>query len=260
MIVCIVRGSGDVGSAVANILFESGHSVLLHDSPAPAHMRRGMAYVDAFFDGVATLSNVLGKRARDVEDAVPMTRCHRAIPVSAENFHQLLASVRPSIVVDARMQKRRTQARQGGDCLSIGLGPNFTVGENTDIAIETAWGDDLGAVITRGSTKDLEGEPKPIDGVGRERNVYAQRSGNLLTQHRIGQLVKRGDIVAMLDEHPITAPIGGCIRGLTHHGVFVEKGTKIVEIDPRSDPTTCFGIGERQTRIALGVLKALTTA
>ena len=50
-------------------------------------------------------------------------------------------------------------------------------------------------------------------------------------------------MVAVLAEHFITAPLTGCIRGLTHHGAHVETGTKVVEIDPRSDPSTCFGLG-----------------
>lgn len=219
-----------------------------------------MAYVDAFFDGTATLANVLGKRTRDLNDAAPMIRCRRAIAVCADDFDGLVGAVRPEIVIDARMQKRKSQARSAPNCISIGLGPNFTVGENADMAIETAWGQDLGAIVGQGSTKPLEGEPREIGGVGRERNVYAHRSGTLRTCHRIGQLVKQGEVVAIVAEHFITAPVDGCIRGLTRHGVLVEKGTKIVEIDPRGNPATCFGIGERQRKIALGVLKAIERA
>lgn len=46
----LVRGSGDVGSAIALRLRSLGHAVVLHDIPRPAHARRGMAFTDAFFD------------------------------------------------------------------------------------------------------------------------------------------------------------------------------------------------------------------
>jgi xanthine dehydrogenase accessory factor len=217
-----------------------------------------MAFADALFEGVARLDNVLGKRARDVNDVLAMTRCGRAIPMLACDLDLLLSAVGPDVVVDARMRKRATpEPSRPSRYRSIGLGPNFNAGDNVDLAIETAWGDTLGAVITAGPTKKLEGEPKPIDGAGRERNVYASRSGRFRTVHRIGQSVKQGEVVAVLDEHFITAPLTGCIRGLTHHGVQVEMGTKVVEIDPRSDPSTCFGLGERPKRIALGVLAAV---
>jgi hypothetical protein len=38
-----------------------------------------------------------------------------------------------------------------------------------DVAIETSWGDNLGAVIEAGSTLPLGGEPRPVGGVGRAR-------------------------------------------------------------------------------------------
>lgn len=43
MALVLVRGSGDVGSAVALRLREAGHRVVVHDDPRPAHARRGMA-------------------------------------------------------------------------------------------------------------------------------------------------------------------------------------------------------------------------
>ena len=39
--------------------------------------------------------------------------------------------------------------------LTIGLGPNFVAGETVDFAVETSWGDALGAVIKRGPTLAL---------------------------------------------------------------------------------------------------------
>jgi xanthine dehydrogenase accessory factor len=49
----LVRGAGDVGSAVAAVLFRAGYAVALHDEPAPVAPRRGMAFADAVFDGAA---------------------------------------------------------------------------------------------------------------------------------------------------------------------------------------------------------------
>jgi len=258
MTTCLVRGTGDVGSAVAHALFTHGHEVLLHDSPSPAHIRRGMSFVDALFSGTSRLERVFGKKARDARDLLPMTLCHRALPLFAGDLEEAMQSARPAVVIDARMRKRAIpDAVRSNSHVTIGLGPNFVAGGNVDLAIETAWGDTLGAVITTGPTQALGGEPRPIDGAGRERNVYAQWSGQFRTAHNIGQQVSQGEVVAVLAERFITAPLAGCIRGLTHHGVHVQVGTKIVEIDPRSDPATCFGLGERPARIAAGVLEAI---
>ena len=76
----LVRGVGDVGSAVAAVLFRTRYRVALHDEPAPATPRRGMAFTDAVFDGVAVLVVLLYPRTpiarlvgSDIAHAVPLT-------------------------------------------------------------------------------------------------------------------------------------------------------------------------------------------
>ena len=59
----LIRGSGDVGSAVAHLLQGHGHEVVIQDVATPAAPRRGMAFADAFFDGVCELEGVRACRA-----------------------------------------------------------------------------------------------------------------------------------------------------------------------------------------------------
>jgi xanthine dehydrogenase accessory factor len=54
----LVRGAGDVGSAVAHRLFGAGYGVVVHEEPEPTATRRGMAFADAAFDGHAVLAGV----------------------------------------------------------------------------------------------------------------------------------------------------------------------------------------------------------
>lgn len=42
--------------------------------------------------------------------------------------------------------------------------------------------------------------------------------------------------------------------------IAVDEGTKILEIDPRGDPSQVFGLGERPVKIAHGVLAAIRQA
>lgn len=260
MAICLVRGTGDVGSAVAHALYRGGHRVVLHDGAAPAHPRRGMAFVDALFDGCAQLEGVLAKRARDLADLPDMVRCGRAVPVSKDDFSAVLERLVPDVLVDARMRKRdRPELQIRLARLTIGLGPNFIAGENTDLAIETGWGDDLGRLIRSGAARPLAGEPQAIDGIARQRYVYAPAAGVLRTDYRIGDHVEANAPIARIGETPLTAPISGCIRGLTHDGVYVETRTKIIEIDPRDDPALVFGLGKRPSAIAASVLAAVNT-
>ncbi len=63
----LVRGCGDVGSAVAHGLFGAGYRVLIHDDPGPAHTRRGMAFTDAL--AVPHIYGI-GERPRRIADGV----------------------------------------------------------------------------------------------------------------------------------------------------------------------------------------------
>lgn len=251
---CLVRGVGDVGSAVAHALHRAGHSVAIHDSPEPTAHRRGMAFVDAIFDGQVILEGVTARRTgqpsgvSDVWDS-------GAIAVYTGPFPDCLAALPWEVLVDARMRKRaRAEDQRSCAPLVIGLGPGFTVGENCHRAIETGW-DDLGRIVEIGSTAALRGEPRAILGHGRERLVYAPVAGLFLSDRAIGDLVATGDRIATLGTHELTAPLAGVIRGLTRSGVHVEKGTKVIEIDPRGVAAPVTGLGERPRRIAEGVIR-----
>ncbi len=157
------------------------------------------------------------------------------------------------------MRKRdRPKAQRGLAPLTIGLGPNFVTGHTTDVVVETSW-EQLGRVVTRGATLPLRGEPRAIAGHARDRYVYAPVPGTLLTSHTIGQHVAAGEVIARIDGALLAAPLSGVLRGLTHDGVPVAVGTKVIEIDPRGDPALVRGIAERPARIAGGVLHVLAS-
>lgn len=257
----VVRGAGDVGSAVAWRLRAAGHAIVLHDRARPSHHRRGMAFTDAYFEGVCTLEGVLAKRASTTASLGRMLSCGHALPVSDADFEEVLGALEPDGIVDARMRKHDVpESRRGHTRLAIGLGPGFLAGENADIVIETAWGDALGAIIRDGRASDYSGEPRPLGGMSRERYARAPVDGIFETTSAIGGLVHEGEPVARVGDQPILAPLAGILRGLTHDGAIVSRGAKIVEVDPRGDPSAAFGIGERPGRIAEGVVAAVEDA
>lgn len=256
----LVRGVGDVGSAVSVVLVRAGYAVALHDEPYPTTPRRGMAFADALFDGSASLDGVIARRVENVAELRSTLDAGTAIPVGSWPFSEFL-ELPWSAIIDARMRKRATPERQRGTApLTVGLGPNFVAGETVDLAIETAWGDHLGTIIESGGTLPLGGEPQPLGGVARARFIYAPAAGRFATQTRIGDRVEQGAVVASIADQSLCAPIAGEIRGLTHDGVDVAVQTKVIEVDPRGDPAAAFGLGVRPRRIAEGVLRAMTLA
>ncbi|MFZ5808802.1 MAG: hypothetical protein ACOY16_05920 [Chloroflexota bacterium] len=254
----LIRGSGDVASAVAHCLFHKGYDVVLHDSPLPSATRRRMAFTDAIFDGRAELEGVEAVRADSMTQLVHLLNERQAIAISTLDFDVVLRSLQPLILVDARMRKHvQPEPQIHLAPLTIGLGPNFIAGETVHLAIETAWGEDLGKVIRQGATKPLAGEPQAIAGHARDRYVYAPISGIFETNYQIGDTVVEGQTVANIGEVLLKAPIGGVLRGLTRKGVPVVAGTKVIEVDPRREGAQVAGIGERPRRIAEGTCKAV---
>ena len=255
-VAALVRGVGDIGSAVAHRLFSDGYAVAIHDSPQPATTRRRMAFADAVFDGAARLDGVEARRAADL-DMVKALMARDVVAILVGPFSDLLEAIKPEILVDARMRKRAIpEIQRGSAALTIGLGPNFDAGVTCDVAIETSW-DALGNVVYAGAPLPLAGEPRELGGHARDRYVYAPCEGMFRTRVEIGDRVEQGQPLAMIGETVLSAPVSGVLRGLTHDGVPVTARTKVIEVDPRGRAAEVAGISERPRKIATGVADAI---
>lgn len=254
----LVRGSGDVASAVAHVLFQAGYGVVIHESPQPTATRRQMAFTDAVFDGSAILEGIEARRVDDLNLLQEILSERKFIPLVTADFSETAAILRPQILVDARMRKHSQPESQIKLAeLTVGLGPNFIAGETVHLGIETGWGEDLGKLIEKGSTNPLQGEPRKIQGHARDRYVYAPAAGTFSTARQIGDKVAAEEEIARVDSTPLLAPISGTLRGLTRDGVPVALKTKVIEIDPRIENAQVSGIAERPARIARGVLEGV---
>ena len=91
-------------------------------------------------------------------------RSRAALSPSTPRFRATLDSLKPDVLVDARMRKRAvTESQRGLARVTIGLGPNFHAGVTCDVAVETIW-DALGTVIRDGVPLPLTGEPRELGG------------------------------------------------------------------------------------------------
>jgi xanthine dehydrogenase accessory factor len=249
-----------VGSAVAHRLFRAGYRVWISDDPAPAAPRRGMAFADAAFDGSAVLEGVTATLYRYQGRLSEALDARQGIPVFLGDPFAVLRFLGTEVMVDARMRKHaHPESQLDLAPFTVGLGPNFEAGVTTTVVIETQWGDDLGKVLTSGRTKELAGEPRDYGGHARDRFIYAPVAGVFLTTRRIADRVEAEEVVAFIDGRELKAPLAGILRGLVHDGVTAQQGAKVVEVDPRGDPSKVLGIGERPRRIAEGVLEAVSS-
>ena len=256
----LIRGTGDVGSAVAVVLVRAGYGVALHDEPAPSATRRGMAFADAVFDGSALLAGMSARRVGTLADLADLWEAGE-IPVAVSPFDDLLRAAGWRALVDARMRKRAMPERATRPCAAHDRArPEFRRRRHRRSRHRDELGRSAGrrarhrvAVASAGrASADRRHCPGTLRlRAGRRpfRDIPADRRSR-----RAGR--RGGDDRRV----PLQAPFAGVIRGLTHDGVDVARHTKVIEVDPRGDPAAAFGLGARPQRIAEGVLNALTRA
>lgn len=256
--IALVRGVGDVGSAIAWTLYQAGFVVIAHENRQPRTIRRKMAFCDALWTGQSVLEGVWAVRVDRLEDVAAKAASRQGIVLYTGPFEALVKSVQPDVIVDGRIQKFSSiQPLKDKAALTIGVGPSFVAGEDVDRVIESCWGDDLGKVIFDGQAIEPLPVPPRLNGVGWERFVRSNRAGRFESDLSIGAYVEKGAQIGTLDGHGVQAGISGYLRGLLYPGLSVLKGEKLCEIDPREDDAHFVGLAERPKGIAQGVLNAL---
>ena len=102
------------------------------------------------------------------------------------------------------------------------------------------------------------GVPGEIAGYSKERVIYSEANGIIKNLKSIGDIVKKDEVLALIDGHKVLAPIDGLLRGLIKDGTMVRIGLKIGDIDPRLKEIDNYTtISDKARNIGGGVLEAL---
>lgn len=253
----VILGTNEIASAVAVHMHRLGWAVVLSHDSFPPVIRRQMAFHDCLFGERVTLDGVTGERAESALELLAILDYSTNVAVTPLQFHDLVALRTREALVDARMQKyRATPDLRHLAGLAVGLGPNFAVGRNCDIAIETK-PSEAGRIVHEGETEAADRVPGLLGGIGEERFVYSSRAGLWHSAIDIGVRVFKGFVVGHLNGEPITAPLDGVLRGVVRDGVNVPCGVKVLEIDPRGRSARWTGIDERSALVASAVSRAI---
>ena len=252
-----IRGAGEMATGVAHRLQAVGYSLLLTELPQPLAVRRGVAFAQAVYDGSIEIEGVRARQVATLAQALDCCRRGQVPVLSQEIRGEDLAALGPLALVDARLAKVNLGTRLDEAPVVIGLGPGFTAGEDVHAVIETNRGHNMGRVLYAGTAEADTGSPGEIGGYRGERVIKVSRSGVFTSERRIGDFIGAGEIFGAIDGFPVTATIGGVIRGLLRSGTPVIARTKLGDIDPRGIRDYCFTISEKARAIGGGVLEAL---
>ncbi len=257
----IVRGGGDIATGTIYTLRRCGFPVLVLETKCPTAIRRHVSFSEAVYDGASLVEDMTCILADSYERAVEIiTAGHVAMMVDEEC--RILDKARPWALVDAILAKKNLGTNRDMAPKTIALGPGFTAGSDADLVIETMRGHDLGRIIENGAALPNTGAPGDVLGITGDRVIHAAHDGVLLNTVQIGEIVEKGQTLAVIrndeGEFPVTATIPGVLRGLIRSGFDVKKGLKIADIDPRlSERENCFTISDKARCIAGSVLAGL---
>jgi xanthine dehydrogenase accessory factor len=253
----IIKGAGDLASGVAYRLHRSGFPIIMTELPKPTMVRRAVSFGQAIYDGETTIEGVTARRAEDPYEAYGLARQGEVIPTLVDPEAQTVDILKPPVLVDGIMAKRNTGTRITDAPLVIALGPGFTAGVDCHAAIETNRGHWLARVLYQGSPQPDTKTPGKVKGYTRGRVIRAPADGHLRPAARVGQWLRKGDLVGYVNGHEVRAMFDGVLRGLIHPSVAITRGLKIGDLDPRDVERHCFTISEKSLAIGGGVLEAI---
>ena len=180
------------------------------------------------------------------------------IPVLIDAAGESIREVHALAVIDLIFKKKSWDKDREMAPLVIGAGPGFTAGEDVDIVIETMRGYTPGKAIYEGSALADTGIPGMVGGYAKERVIHAPAEGILRQKYVIGDVVEKGTEIAFVGQTPVYATLTGILRGMIRDGMFVKKGMKIADIDPRLDQQeACYKRSDKAIAIAKGILNVL---
>jgi xanthine dehydrogenase accessory factor len=259
-IICIVRGGGDLASGVIYRLRRAGFPVGVLELARPRVVRRLAAYAEAVYAGEVIIAGLTARRTSP-DDMAKMLAAglSEIIPVVIDPQAESIGSLRPAVVVDARMTKLGAGAQLEQASLVVGLGPGFVVGRHCHVVVETNRGPDLGRVMWQGSAQADTGQPEAVLGYVNERVLRAPANGRFRALGPIGSSVQKGQVLAEVAGAPILAPFDGVVRGLIHDDLEVAVNEKVGDLDPRGRADICFKISDKSLAVGGGVLEAVLT-
>lgn len=252
----LIKGAGDLATGIACELYRQGHQIVMTELPVPLTVRRTVAMSRAVYEGSAVVEDIKGVLAEGIE-GIRKVLGEGHVAVVVDERAEIRREYKPDVLIDAILAKRNTGTAISDAPLVIGAGPGFTAGEDCHCVIETMRGDTLGHLIWAGSALANTGVPAEVGGYTRERLIQASGGGVMEPKVRIGDVVTKGQLVAVTGGEPVYAQMSGMIRGMLQEGVDVKKGLKIGDIDARINPRYCATVSDKAVCIGRGAVHAV---
>lgn len=257
----IVRGGGDLATGTIYRLHQAGYHVLVLEVQQPLAIRRQVAFCQAIYDNEVEVEGVKACRIEKLAQCQQVFAAGK-IPVYIDEQGEAIQLLKPEIVIDAILAKKNLGTNRQMAPLTIALGPGFEASKDVDAVIETKRGHHLGRIYYQGSAIKNTGIPGVIAGYGKERVMHAPVHGLFQPVRKIGDVVKKGEVLAHIQNedglHDVYASLDGVLRGILQPGLDIPQGLKIADIDPRLESANhCTTISDKARCISGSVLEVI---
>ena len=232
--IIVIRGGGDLATGVAQKFIRTGFNILILEVESPTAIRRSVALSEAIYDGYAKVEDIRCRKINDLSEAESCWNEGEAA-ILVDPGGMSINEVKPAAVIDAIIAKRNMGTTRCMADITIALGPGFYAGKDVHIVIETLRGHDLGRLIFDGYAAPDTGIPGELAGESVRRVIHAPQKGSIIHKKQIGNVVKQGEELFIIDNTEVCAPITGLLRGLIREGIRVDQGMKVADIDSRTD-------------------------
>lgn len=254
--IVLIKGAGDLATGIAYRLKKSGFDIVMTEIDNPTTVRRTVAFSQAIFDNEIEIEGIKGIKVNNINEIHKEIKKGN-IPIIIDKEANIIKKLKPKVVVDAIIAKKNLGTSINDAPIVIGVGPGFEAKKDCHLVIETKRGHYLGKVIEEGSAIPNTGIPGNIGGYTKERIIRASSNGKIRPVVKIGDYVKKGEVIAYIDGVEVVAEIDGKVRGMLQEGIEVFKGMKSGDIDPRCEKDHCFTISDKARSIGGGVLEAI---
>ncbi len=254
--IVLIKGAGDLATGIAHRLKKSGFDIVMTEIDNPTTVRRTVAFSQAIFDNEIEIEGIKGIKVNNINEIHKEIKKGN-IPIIIDKEANIIKELNPKVVVDAIIAKKNLGTSINDAPIVIGVGPGFEAKKDCHLVIETKRGHYLGKVIEEGSAIPNTGVPGDIGGYTKERIIRASSNGKIRPVVKIGDYVKKDEVVAYIDGVEVLAEIDGIVRGMLQEGIEVFKGMKSGDIDPRCEKNHCFTISDKARSIGGGVLEAI---
>jgi len=255
--IAVVRGGGDVASGVIQKLHRTGFRVLVLEIANPTSIRRTVCFSESIYSGKTVLENIVAVFARNKEEITNAWNKNE-VPVVIDTKGDYIKIFKPLIVVDSIMAKKNTGMNKNLAPITVGVGPGFIASVDVDVVVESNRGHNLGKLIFEGMAEPNTAIPGKIEGFTWERVLYSPCEGIFKTHYKIGDIVKKDEIIASVNGENILSKIDGLLRGILRDDTYVSANFKVGDVDPRMDQTNnCYTISDKARAIGGAVLEAV---